>query len=139
MIVTRGLGAKSFLVAGGLGILLSVIVLPPEQYVPYVSSGAVGGSDHGRLVELKTSAKIQLSAVQSQALLYGVLAKGGAQVSLFDLETSSTLYTLEAVGSAKIAALLVNSGSELGSLIAKGVQDLSDEEIAMLILAALDL
>jgi hypothetical protein len=145
VIVTRGLGAGGSLVAAGLGIVLSLVVLPPAEYseVVYRSTGSGGGYDKGRKldpkIDLKVRATFRLPELNTQAFIYGVLAKGGAQVALYDLETGSALQTLQAVGSAKAAALLVNSNSELGTVIAKGVQDLSDEEIAMLILATLDL
>lgn len=143
MIVTRGLGRGTIgaLVAGGLGVALSIIVVPPTQFDRVISVGS-GGGDKGRLVELaavKTRATVSLSAVKAKSLLYLATAKGGAKVGLVDLQTGSMLHTLEAAGASKSVALLVNESSQLGQVFAKGVQDLSDEEIAMLILATLAL
>lgn len=143
MIVTRGLGRGTIgaLVAGGLGVALSIIVVPPTQFDRAISVGS-GGGDKGRLVELataKTRATVSLSAVKAKSLLYLATAKGGAKVCLVDLQTGSMLHTLEAAGASKSVALLVNESSQLGQVFAKGVQDLSDEEIAMLILATLAL
>lgn len=143
MIVTRGLGRGTIgaLVAGGLGVTLSIIVVPPAQFDKVTWLGGYS-SDKGKLVELAlthTKATVSLSAVKAKSLLYLVTAKGGARASLVDMQTGSLLHSVQAAGASKSIALLVNESSNLGQVFAKGVQDLSDEEIAMLILATLGL
>lgn len=143
MIVTRGLGRGTIgaLVAGGLCVSLGIIVVPPAEFdkVTWLSGFA---HDKGKLVELvqtRQKASVQLSAVKAKSLIYSVTAKGGGKATLLDLHTGSLLHSVEAAGSSRSLALLVNEQSQLGQLFAKGVQDLSDEEIALLILSVLDL
>lgn len=138
-IVTRGLGLGGVLVTAGLGLALSIIVVPPTtlpsgSYPPWTTLP----TDKGRLVEARIAATITLPAIQATGLLAKILAKGSASVSLYVQDSSSKVGVFTSSGSATASVIGVSASTFLGEMLATGQHDLEDEAILTLLLTLLD-
>lgn len=139
MIVSRGLGLGGVgtLVAAGVGLTLYLAVVPPELTQTYLSQNTYIASDSGRIVSQQIKAAITLPHLEIEGLLGKIEARGSAHVALYGFEGMSQLGSYKASGASKAKLIAVSSQSDLGQILAKGAHDLSDEEIASMILSLL--
>lgn len=141
MIVSRGLGkgAAGAIVAAGLGVSLLLAVLPPTYFPSTPVSGASAGPDYGKLLLERIPQTLTLSPLVAEGLLKAVEARGAGKAALYSLEGAAELRAFKPSGAAKANLVIVNSATELGGYLAEGHHDVSDEAIASMILALLDL
>ena len=141
MIVSRGLGLGGVgsLVAAGVGISLYLAVVPPEQTQTYFnqSTNTYTASGTGRIIRPQIRTSITLPALEIEGLLGQIEARGSAHVALYGFETVSQLGSYRPTGASKAKLIAVSSQSDLGQILAKGAHDISDEEIASMILSLL--
>lgn len=133
MIVTRGLGTRTgILVTAGLGLSIAIAIVTPltnyNHQAPTISYTQVGTA---RVLR-------NLPSLRLTYLIKQIEARGAANVLLLKPVTQAKVNIFEATGAATVSLLGVPSNSRLGAILAKGKHDLTDEQIASMILALLD-
>ena len=140
MIVTRGLGGGTPLVALGLGLVLQVQVLNPEpveQPRPILSHSAPAPKK--AYSALRVVASFTLPEIPAKSLLETLEAAGSSSVKLVQVSGTPAVSLGVVSAGAQTAILQIPYTATLEPLVGAGRKDLSDEEIVALVLASLQI
>lgn len=134
MIVSRGLGLGGFgsLVAIGLGLSLPIVILPETPPTdPIVSWVTHRATVKGKVTK---AGRLVLPAIEARELLAKIEARGSANVKLYTEVAEGEYATMAVSGGANFGFIGVAGGSEAGKVLAKGIDNLTNEQIVALLL-----